>query len=127
MPEVPGKAPWFVPDSRYDAAYTFMKACELDPTPDAVEQTVQVFLKCLAIMCERGYEPDGATWQEAGRLGALADVRKKFSRLWNKAWKHGGTHDDSAYDLINYTGFYLRAHDDRWGEWGEPENPSEEQ
>jgi hypothetical protein len=27
---------------------------------------------------------------------------------------------DHALDLINYTGFYLRAKDSGWAEWGEP-------
>ena len=104
-----------------DAAYTFMERCGLDPTPDAIDQLAKVFLPCLRIMCERGYDPFGGTWRESGRLGALADVRKKFKRLWERAWKKGDTSDDDhAHDLINFVGFYLRADKDRWGDWGEP-------
>lgn len=112
------------PDTTRDAAYTFMKDCGLDPTEDAVGQLTEAFLPCLRIMCQRGYDPQGRTWRQAGRLGALADMRKKFFRLWERAWIRGGTHDDSAYDLINYTGFYLRIQG-RWGEWGEPGRPED--
>ncbi len=103
-----------------DAAFTFMKACGLDPTPDAVGQLTEVFLPCLEIMCRRPWNPEGQTWRQAGRLGALADVRKKFQRLWERAWIHGKEHDDSAIDLINYVGFYLRADKPYFGDWENP-------
>jgi hypothetical protein len=103
-----------------DIAAKFMYECGLDPTPDAVGQLVEVFLPCLHIMTTRGYDPDGGTWRSAGRLGTLTDVKKKFDRLWNRAWKHGVQHDDSAIDLINFTGMYLRNDADGWGPWGEP-------
>jgi len=108
-----------------DYAVEFMEGCGLSPTPDAIDQLVRVFLPCLKIMCERGYEPDGGTWRESGRLGALSDARKKFMRLWNQAWKHG-RHDDKdhAFDCINFLGFYVRHDVDRWGEWGEPAPPT---
>ena len=106
------------PEMLQDAAYSFLAACGLTPTPDAVGQLTQVFLKCLRIMCERGYEPNGQLWRTAGKLGALADVRKKFFRLWNRAWHRRLPHDDSAIDLINYVGFYLRCEDTGWGDWG---------
>jgi hypothetical protein len=110
------------PDSwdSYHEAEQFLRHVGLTPTPDAVGQLVEVFVPCLTIMTERGYDPDGLTWRTAGRLGALADMRKKFFRLWERLWILGQRHDDSAYDLINYTGFCLRADKERWGEWGEP-------
>jgi hypothetical protein len=103
-----------------DGAETFLRTCGLEPTPDAIDQLVEVFVPCLSIMCSRPWSPDGATWRKAGRLGALADTRKKFERLWERAWKNGKRHDDSGFDLINYVGFYLRADQPRWGGWGEP-------
>lgn len=109
-----------------DAAVRYLQDCGLDPTPDAVEQLTQVFLRCLTIMCHRGWDPEGGTWRQAGALGALADVRKKFMRLWERAWMNGARHDDSAIDMINYLGFYLRSDPEserRWGEWGEPGEP----
>jgi hypothetical protein len=106
--------------SARDAAFRYLQDIGLDPTPDAVQQLDLVFRRCLTIMCERPWDPEGGTWREAGRLGALADVRKKFQRLWYRAWICGKSHDDSAIDLINYTGFYLRSENNRWNEWGEP-------
>lgn len=103
-----------------DACVSFIQAMGLDPTPDAVGQLHKVFVPCLKIMCERGWDPEGGTWRQAGVLGALADVRKKFFRLWERGWIRGIRHDDSALDLINYVGFYLRSDDNRWNEWGEP-------
>jgi hypothetical protein len=108
------------------ASLEFLDKVGLVPTPDAVDQLSEVFVPCLAIMCRRGYDPHGATWRESGRMGALTDVRKKFKRLWDRAWKRGYSLDDpqlldSGHDLINFTGFLLRSGDGpRWGEYGEP-------
>lgn len=103
-----------------EAAAQFMEDIGLTPTPDAVDQMTYVFAKCLEIMCRRGWDPNGGTWRASGILGILSDVRKKFERLWERGWKNGKRHDDSAYDLINFVGFYLRSEDNRWGTWGEP-------
>jgi hypothetical protein len=102
------------------AARAYMNACGIQPTPDAVEQQTDVFLKCLRIMCERPWDPNGGTWRRSGRFGILSDVRKKFERLWERGWRHARLHDDSGFDLINYVGFYLRSSDSEWGEWGPP-------
>jgi hypothetical protein len=69
-----------------DIAQRFMDDMGMVPTPDAISQLVEVFVPCLRIMCERGYADDGSTWQAAGRLGILADIRKKFTRLWRDGW-----------------------------------------
>jgi hypothetical protein len=106
-----------------DAAVEFLDRCSLEATPDAIDQLTEVFLPCLRIMCERPWSPDGATWRKSGVLGILSDVRKKFERLWERGWKNSVRHDDSAFDLINFVGFYLRSEDNRWGEWGEPGGP----
>lgn len=106
------------------AARLFMEELLMEPTQDAVEQMLQVFVPCLRIMCERGWDPNGGTWRRSGVLGILSDVRKKFERLWERGWINGKRHDDSAYDLINYVGMYLRSKDDRWGSWGEPGSTS---
>lgn len=99
----------------------FMMSCGLTPTPDAADQLYRAFLPCLEIMCSRPWDPEGSTWRESGVLGILTDIRKKFSRLWERGWKHGRRHDDSALDLINYLGFYLRSDPNSgWGEWGDP-------
>lgn len=108
-----------------EACISFLTAVGLEPNPDAVEQLHLVFLKCLRIMCERPWSPDGSTWKKSGVLGVLTDVRKKFERLWERGWKHGKRHDDSALDLINYLGMYMRSEDNRWGAWGEPAGADE--
>lgn len=110
-----------------EAATHFMEACGLGVTPDAIDQLTQVFLPCLRIMTERPWDPEGNTWRESGVLGILTDCRKKFSRLWERGWKHGKRHDDSALDLINYLGFYMRSvADSGWGEWGNPATPDQD-
>lgn len=108
-------------DEFESAARAYMIACGIEPTPDAVDQLNQVFLRCLRIMCERPWDPNGKTWRRSGVYGVLTDTRKKFERLWERFWTHGVRHDDSAYDLINYVGMVLRADPKSgWGEWGEP-------
>jgi hypothetical protein len=103
-----------------EACVSFLQAVGIEDNPDATQQLQQVFLPCLRIMNERPWSPDGSTWKRSGVLGILTDVRKKFERLWERGWKHGVRHDDSALDLINYLGMYMRSEDNRWGEWGEP-------
>ncbi len=112
----------------YEAAHEFMsKLFGADGyTPDSVGQLVQVFIPCLRIMVERGYEPHGRLWQRAGVLGAIWDVRKKFERFWFRTWTLGKRHDDSGFDLINHTGFTMRADpDSRFGDAGEPAMPED--
>jgi hypothetical protein len=113
-------------DELESAARAYMNACGLNPTPDAVGQLAEVFLPCLKIMCERPWDPNGATWRKSGWLGIMTDVRKKFERLWERAWQHGVRHDDSILDLINYLGFLRRSKKSRWGDWGEPYSGPEE-
>jgi hypothetical protein len=108
------------------AALEFLDRVGLVPTPDAIGQLTEAFLPCLAIICQRGWDPNGGTWRSSGVLGILGDVRKKFERLWERGWKHGKRHDDSGYDLMNYVGFYMRSGIDRWGTWGEPAQPEPE-
>lgn len=109
--------------TKMDATDEFFKAMGLTPTPDAMEQLLEVFVPCLRIMCERGYDPTGATWREGGWRSQLVDVRKKFKRLWFHGWIHGRFVPDHGFDLINYTGYYQRIamSGKPWGEWGEPE------
>jgi hypothetical protein len=121
LPGVHSKNEPLLSDELQSAARAYMHACGLEPTPDAVDQLTLVFLKCLKIMCERPWDPNGHTWRRAGVFGVLTDTRKKFERLWERFWIHGVRHDDSAFDLINYVGMVLRADPaSGWGEWGEP-------
>lgn len=111
------------------AARDFMVACGIpNPTPDAISQLLEAFLPALKIMCDPSHpwDPGGATWRQSGVLGILTDCKKKFERLWERGWKHGKRHDDSAFDLLNFVGFYLRSADNGWGEWGNPKVPNGE-
>jgi hypothetical protein len=104
-----------------EAAQDFMYKMGMTPTPDATGQLLEVFVPCLRIMCERGYDPTGGLWRKAGVLGIIWDVRKKFERLWYRTWTLGKRHDDSGFDLINFTGMLLRSNpDSRFGDAGEP-------
>jgi hypothetical protein len=121
---------WFrehAPATTRDAAFKFMDECGLVPTPDAVDQLIEAFLPALAIMCERGYAPNGATWRASGWRGQLYEVRKIVGRLWFHSWQQRNFKPDSAIDGINYLGFYLRlqGHGLPWGELGEPDELEE--
>ncbi len=106
----------------YSAAYSYFKAHGLKPTPDAIAQLEDVFLPCLAIMCSRGYDPNGLTWKAEGWRGMIWKIRDKSDRLWFHGWKQGRFVPDHALDLINYAGYYFRlAHmGSPWGTRGEP-------
>lgn len=110
------------PNTYRRAAERFLTDCGLPPVPDAVDQLAEAFLPALQIICERGYHPEGNTWREAGWRGILTDIKKKANRLWYRSWVKGGFDDDSARDIINFAGFYLRLGNQgkEWGEWGDP-------
>jgi|SRR5262252_2515472 len=93
------------------------------PTPDAIGQLMEVFVPCLRIMCERGYDPTGASWRSGGWRSQLVDIRKKFTRLWFHAWIKGRFVKDHPIDMINYLGYFIRLEmkGEPWGDWGEPE------
>ena len=105
-----------------EAARKFLRSIGLNPTPDAVEQLAEVFVPALKIMCDRGYNPNGETWRKGGWRGQLLEIRKKCDRLWERSWLHGAFDYDSARDLVNYAGFYLRlgGKGEPWGELGAP-------
>jgi hypothetical protein len=107
----------------YAAAHEFMTDVfgEDGYTPDAIGQLVEVFIPCLRIIIEHGWEPSGELWRRAGLFSLMDDVYKKFERYWYRTWKLGRRHDDSGFDLINFTGFTLRIDpNSRWGDRGEP-------
>jgi hypothetical protein len=122
----PGEVPVDDDYAHHLNAEAFMRTMDMEPTPDAVGQLLEVFVPCLRIMCDRGYDPTGGLWRKAGVLGIIWDVRKKFERLWYRTWTLGIRHDDSGFDLINFTGFLLRADpDSRFGDAGEPAGASD--
>ena len=105
------------------SASAFLVSCGLDPTPDAISQLTEAFLPCLRVMIERGYDPNGVTWREAGWRGLLNEIRKKSGRLWYRSWKKREFDADSAIDIMNYAGFYLRMENEGepFGGVGEPD------
>lgn len=97
--------------------------------PDAVGQLVEAFLPCLRIIVGRNYNPNGATWQRAGRKGLVREILKNTDRIRDRDWLGNTRDEDSAHDLINFCGFYLRSilmDQDNWGYWGEPAREREE-
>lgn len=92
----------------------------LEPTQSNVEQFA-VFLAALQIHNERNARYQDV-WKESGWKGALFDLRKKASRLFKQFGgekETEGANEDDAYDLINFTAFFLRARQENneWGTW----------
>jgi hypothetical protein len=89
-----------------------------DPQPyldrfKEVEPQMTEFIKAHAIYIERQEEHGDLVWQASGWNGMLVDMRKKMDRLWYKFWNKPRPHDvekalDSAYDLLNFTVFFIR-------------------
>jgi hypothetical protein len=104
------------------AAHQFIDMLGVEPTPDAVDQMCGPFAECLRIMCERGYDPEGATWSSKGWKGLVHDILNKAGRLKFNSWRHNRFDADSAIDIINFAGFYwrLKNQGSKWGELGEP-------
>jgi hypothetical protein len=109
------------PEHPYQPAVDYLLALGLKPTEDAVEQLALAFTPALVIMCERGGKR-GQIWRQSGWRGALFEARKKLERLWYMDWVQSRPDPDSAVDLLNFIGFYMRSRDDdkAWGEYGEP-------
>lgn len=64
-------------------------------------------------------------WRESGWKGSLFDMRKKLTRIWRVFWRSEPEQQidlecDDAYDLINFTAFFIRnvKDDNQWGQWG---------
>jgi hypothetical protein len=118
LDEIHGVAPTMKPE--YVAAHKFLAEVfgEDGYNADAVGQLVEVFIPCLRIIIEHDWDE---LWRKGGLLSVMDDVYKKFERYWLRTWNQGKRHDDSGFDLINFTGFSLRADPhSRWGERGEP-------
>ena len=90
---------------------------------DAVYQLLDAFMPAIRIMVDRS-NLRGELWQQSGWRGALYEARKKMERLWRSWWLGDQTDDDSALDLLNFTGFFIRAATDKyeepWGMYGAP-------
>lgn len=109
-----------------DFIQIYFNLFEVEEVPqDAVEQLVLAFMPALGKMVERRH--NGAyreVWKRFGWRGALYESRKNIERLWNSWWLAEPSSTDPAVDLLNYTGFFLRAVEDL-NEWGEIGGPSQ--
>jgi len=101
-----------------------MSAPEL-PELKTDDPQMNVFLKAMLIYYERQDEHGDVVWQESGWNGMLVDMRKKLDRLWFRYFGSkpiSGDREkalDSAYDLLNFTAFFIRQveADNRDGNW----------
>ena len=109
---------------RYIAAMLHVRPEEV--SDDAVYQLTDAFMPAIGIMVERG-QLRGELWRQSGWRGALYEARKKLERLWRSWWTGDRTDQDSALDLLNFTGFFIRAsmeqREPEWGVYGEPGSP----
>lgn len=105
-----------------EAAYDFMKKLGMEPTPDAIGQLAGPFAEALRIMCERGYDPNGASWKLRGWRGLVHDILDNAFRLRYNSWQNRRFDGNSSIDMINFAGFYWRLKNEGrpWGEMGEP-------
>ena len=104
------------------AAEDFIRAAGLEPTQDALDQLTGPFREALAVMCTRGYSPDGATWRIRGWKGLVHDILDNAFRIRFHSWRNNRFYANGAIDIINFAGFYWRtkAEGPAWGELGEP-------
>lgn len=92
----------------------------LDVPPDQMTSSIveqaRVFAKCLAINAERNMRYKDL-WTDYGWKGSLLHVGSKAARLrrifWDRADVREDEDHDDAYDLINYTAFFVRLREDR--------------
>jgi len=102
-----------------EAAVRFLDDCSLEPTQDAIEQLTEAFLPALAIMCQRGYDPNGANWKSMGWRGLLQEMHKRWKRIHANSWKRRRFDPNNTVDLINYSGYLLRSRMSNIAEWGD--------
>ena len=90
------------------------------PEPDP---QMKVFQDAFRIYQERQEQHGDQVWKASGWRGMLIDMRKKLDRLWFATWDADDETVelglDSAYDLLNYTAFFIRQAQagDRNGTW----------
>jgi hypothetical protein len=102
-----------------DPAFDYIISLGVDPTPEALAQLSGPFAKALIIICTRGY---GDLWKVRGWKGLVHDIINKTERIRHLSWINNEYHEDSAIDLINFAGMYVRMGNDgpKWGKVGDP-------
>jgi hypothetical protein len=110
-------------ESHRHAAYSYLKAVGLDPTPDAIGQLSGPFTAALEIMCKRGYSPDGSFWKIRGWKGIVQHIMDNAFRIRYHSWRASRFYPNGALDMMNFAGFYYRmgCEGDKWGELGPPD------
>lgn len=106
-----------------DDLKNFLYVYGITPTDSIITQ-LRVLLEALRKFGERN-ERYKDVWKESGWKGSLFDMRKKLTRLWRVFWRDQPIQTidlecDDAYDLINFTAFFIRnvKDDNQWGQWG---------
>jgi hypothetical protein len=93
-----------------------------------MDPQMAVFMKALRIYEQRQEQHGDAVWKASGWRGMLVDMRKKLDRCWFRYWNQDNQMTpkeeytdalDSAYDLLNFTAFFIRQVEagNRDGEW----------
>jgi hypothetical protein len=90
---------------------------------DIIDQLMYGFMPSIQVMVSR-FNKRGGGWRQSGWKGALFETRKKLERLWLSCWVNGDCDDkDSAVDMLNFAGFFIRGKLyglEPWGEYGQP-------
>jgi hypothetical protein len=97
-----------------EAVYVDFLSEEMIPITDSTIEQLKIFIDCLRLHAERD-KLYGAAWKKHGALANLLRMSTKLERLLNMFWIANGRNDlpvsadlDDAFDLINYTAFFLR-------------------
>ncbi len=80
-----------------------------DPEDTTIVQQACVLFEALRIFQERNARYQDA-WKRTGWRGNLVDLRKKIERLWAEFWYGNQENPDDAFDIINFTAFFIRNH-----------------
>lgn len=95
------------------------------PDPKSDDPQFNVFLKAMIIYYERQEQHGDQVWQASGWRGMLTGMYAKMERAWYRYWNADPDEEDlmealdSAYDLLNYTAFFIRQVEarNRDGSW----------
>lgn len=81
------------------------------PVDDKMVEQAMIFARCLELYHDRDSRYTGL-WKVRGWLGSLFQMDHKMARLMRIFWENEATDEDpdDAYDLINYSAFFLRNH-----------------